>query len=60
VNQTGRDSYLFHVGKAANWDLIAASHERKGFWRQAEVARDNARKHREKAALIDLERRAVA
>lgn len=60
MNETGPGSYLFHLRKAANWDHIAAAHERKGFHRRADEARAEAQKHRDKAALIELEQRIEA
>lgn len=57
MNETGRDAYLWHLRKAANWDYIAAAHERKRFWWRAEEARAQAQKHRDKAAILDLEKR---
>ena len=57
MNDTGRDTYLYHLRKAANWDHIAASHERKRFYRRADQARAEAQKHRDKAAILDLEKR---
>lgn len=49
---TDRDKYLWHVNKAANWDHIAANHERNHFWRRAQECRDEAQKHRDKAAAL--------
>ena len=57
---TGHDSYLFHLRKAANWDLIAEGHQRKGFHKRAEDCRAEAQKHRDKAALIQLEQQIEA
>ena len=58
TNETGRDSYLWHLRKAANWDLIAKGHQEKGFHRRAEQCRDEAQKHRDKA--LDAFERRVA
>lgn len=57
MNATGRNSYLWHLRKAANWDHIATAHERASFTKRADTARAEAQRHRDKAAILDLEER---
>jgi hypothetical protein len=57
---TQESSYLWHVKRAADFDLLADRHHRRGFFLDAQQARAKAERHRNEAAIIDLEKRANA